>query len=162
MRMRVCYLECHEAGLCCNLSVHIENLLRPLQLFYFRLWRIYWLFLVLYDLTIRSTCHQRFYTFLKTVRFRHGLPIFRTNFAFLKVVLSPPSVQRRVRLPRIRVMDCLSFSCRMVGLQTNWKELERKRPWPNRGTIPEFVSNNWEKSWNISVKIDGMSTEVRN
>jgi hypothetical protein len=33
MRMRVCCLDCHEAGLCCYLVIHIENLLRPLQLF---------------------------------------------------------------------------------------------------------------------------------
>jgi hypothetical protein len=46
MRMRVCYLDCHEAGLCCYLVTHIENLLRPLQIFYFRLWPIYWLSLV--------------------------------------------------------------------------------------------------------------------
>jgi hypothetical protein len=35
MCMRVCYLDCHEAGLCCYLLIHIENLLRPLRLFYF-------------------------------------------------------------------------------------------------------------------------------
>jgi hypothetical protein len=33
--MRVCYLDCHEAGLWCYLVIHVENLLRPLQLFYF-------------------------------------------------------------------------------------------------------------------------------
>jgi hypothetical protein len=43
VRMRVCYLDCHEAGLCCYLVIQIENLLRPLQLFYFHLWPIYWL-----------------------------------------------------------------------------------------------------------------------
>jgi hypothetical protein len=37
MRMRVCYLGCHEAGLCCYLVIHIEKLL---QLFYFHLWPI--------------------------------------------------------------------------------------------------------------------------
>jgi hypothetical protein len=26
LRLRVCYLECHEAGLCCYLVIHIENL----------------------------------------------------------------------------------------------------------------------------------------
>jgi hypothetical protein len=46
MRMRVCYIDCHEAGLCCYLWIHIENLLHPLQLFYFHLWPIYWLSLV--------------------------------------------------------------------------------------------------------------------
>jgi hypothetical protein len=46
MRMRVCYLDRHEAGLCCYLVIHIENLLRPLQLFYFHLWPIYWLYLL--------------------------------------------------------------------------------------------------------------------
>jgi hypothetical protein len=37
MCMRVCYLNCHESGLCCYLVTHIENILRPLQLFYFNL-----------------------------------------------------------------------------------------------------------------------------
>jgi hypothetical protein len=46
MRMRVCYLDCHKAGLCYYLVIHIENLLRPLELFYLHLWRIYWLSLV--------------------------------------------------------------------------------------------------------------------
>jgi hypothetical protein len=27
MRMCVCYLDCHEAGLCCYLVIHMENLL---------------------------------------------------------------------------------------------------------------------------------------
>jgi hypothetical protein len=43
MRMRVCYLHRREAGLCCYLVIHTENLLRPLQLLYFHLWRVYWL-----------------------------------------------------------------------------------------------------------------------
>jgi hypothetical protein len=42
MRMRVCYLDCHEYGLCC----YTETLLRPLQLFYFHLWHTYWLSLI--------------------------------------------------------------------------------------------------------------------
>jgi hypothetical protein len=33
VRMCVCYLDCQEAGLCCYLVIHIENLLHPLQLF---------------------------------------------------------------------------------------------------------------------------------
>jgi hypothetical protein len=40
-------LDCHEAGLCCCLVIHIDNLLRPLQLFYFHLWPIYWLSFIL-------------------------------------------------------------------------------------------------------------------
>jgi hypothetical protein len=43
MHMRVCYLACFEAGLCYYLVIHIENLLRPLQLFCFHLWPIHWL-----------------------------------------------------------------------------------------------------------------------
>jgi hypothetical protein len=35
MHICVCYLDCHEVGLCCYLVIYIENLLRPLQLFYF-------------------------------------------------------------------------------------------------------------------------------
>jgi hypothetical protein len=46
MRMRICCLDCHEAGLCCYLVIHMENPLHPLQLFYFNLWPIYWLSLV--------------------------------------------------------------------------------------------------------------------
>jgi uncharacterized membrane protein len=41
MRMRVCYLDCHEAGLCCYIVINLENLLLPLQLFYFHLCHIY-------------------------------------------------------------------------------------------------------------------------
>jgi hypothetical protein len=46
VRMSVCYVDCHEDGLCCYLVMHIENLLLPLELFYFHLWPIYWLSLV--------------------------------------------------------------------------------------------------------------------
>jgi hypothetical protein len=46
MRMRVCYLDCYETGVCCYLVMHIENLLRPLQFFCFYLWYIYRLSLV--------------------------------------------------------------------------------------------------------------------
>jgi hypothetical protein len=49
MRMCVCYLDCHEGGLCCYLVICIENVLCPLQMFYFHLWPIYWLFLVCYN-----------------------------------------------------------------------------------------------------------------
>jgi hypothetical protein len=37
MHMRVWYLDCHEAGLCCYLVINLENLLRQLQLFYLHL-----------------------------------------------------------------------------------------------------------------------------
>jgi hypothetical protein len=46
MSIRVCYLDCHEAGLCCYVVIHIENLLHPLQLLYFHSGSIYWLSLV--------------------------------------------------------------------------------------------------------------------
>jgi hypothetical protein len=48
MRMHVCYLYCHEGGLCCYTVIYIENLLRPLQLFYFHFWPIYWLSFVIH------------------------------------------------------------------------------------------------------------------
>jgi hypothetical protein len=54
MRMRVWYLCCHETRLCCYLVIHIENLLRPLQLFYFHSSRIYWLSLAHYILNLGS------------------------------------------------------------------------------------------------------------
>jgi hypothetical protein len=47
LNMRIWYLDCHEAELCCYLVIHIENLLHPLQLFCFHLWSIYWPSLVL-------------------------------------------------------------------------------------------------------------------
>jgi hypothetical protein len=40
--IHVCYLNCHEAGLCCCLVIHIGNLICPLQLFYFHLWPTYY------------------------------------------------------------------------------------------------------------------------
>jgi hypothetical protein len=49
---------CHEAGLCCYLVIHIENLLHPLQLFYFRLWPLYWLSLV-YQVDQRDNVYSR-------------------------------------------------------------------------------------------------------
>jgi hypothetical protein len=53
MRMRVCYLDCHEAGLCCYVVIHLENLLHPLQMFYFHLWTIYWFSLVKLSIEFR-------------------------------------------------------------------------------------------------------------
>jgi hypothetical protein len=53
--MRMCYLDCHEVGMCCYLEIHIVNLLRPLQLFYFHLWHIYWLSIVLIEVKL-SLC----------------------------------------------------------------------------------------------------------
>jgi hypothetical protein len=50
MRMHLCYLGCHEGGLCCYLVIHRENLLHPLQLIYFHLWPIYWLSLIIYKI----------------------------------------------------------------------------------------------------------------
>jgi hypothetical protein len=37
---------CASAGLCCYVVIYKENLLHPLQLFYFHLWPIYWLSLI--------------------------------------------------------------------------------------------------------------------
>jgi hypothetical protein len=46
MRMCICYLDCHEAELCCYLVIHTENVLHPLRLYYFHLRPVYWLSLV--------------------------------------------------------------------------------------------------------------------
>jgi hypothetical protein len=40
MRMRAYYLDCLEVGPCCYLVIHMETILRPLQMFYFHLWPI--------------------------------------------------------------------------------------------------------------------------
>jgi hypothetical protein len=68
MRMRLCYLDCHEAGLCCYLVIHIENLLRPLQLFYFQLWPIYWHYLVHYRFGSRIL-------YMRDVKWQHASPV---------------------------------------------------------------------------------------
>jgi hypothetical protein len=52
MSMRFCYLDYHDSGLCCYILIHIENLLRPLQLLYFNLWPNYWFSLIL--ITVRT------------------------------------------------------------------------------------------------------------
>jgi hypothetical protein len=34
VRMCVCFVDCREAGVCCYLMIHLENLLHPFQLIY--------------------------------------------------------------------------------------------------------------------------------
>jgi hypothetical protein len=65
--LRISYLDCHETGLCCYLVIHIENLLRPLQLFYFILWPIYWL-----------TCHLEHLNGMLKKSLSSVLPILET------------------------------------------------------------------------------------
>jgi hypothetical protein len=48
LNMHIYYLDCHEGGLCCYLLLHVENLIHPLQVFYFHLW----LSLISYDVII--------------------------------------------------------------------------------------------------------------
>jgi hypothetical protein len=55
MRMQFCYLDYYEAGLCCYLVIHTENLFHQLQLFYFHLWPIYCLSLVTVNTQIPIT-----------------------------------------------------------------------------------------------------------
>jgi hypothetical protein len=50
--MLIYYRDCNEAGLCCYLVIHIGNLLRPLQVFYFHLRHIYWLSLLVLQYSI--------------------------------------------------------------------------------------------------------------
>jgi hypothetical protein len=65
MGIHVCYKDYHEAGLCCYLVIHIENLLHPLQLFYFHLWPIYWL-------SLKVLCQSFFEQWLKRSYFLHN------------------------------------------------------------------------------------------
>jgi hypothetical protein len=69
MSMCVCYLDCHEAGLCCYLVTHIENLLHPLQLFYFNLWTIYWLYPVHVGMAKFSFLFMKFSLYKNTFSF---------------------------------------------------------------------------------------------
>jgi hypothetical protein len=70
MRMRVCYLDCYEAGLCCYLVIHIENLSRPLQLCYFHLWPILLTFprITYYHQLLLATKNRRPYVEIMSVR----------------------------------------------------------------------------------------------
>jgi hypothetical protein len=54
LNMDLCYLDCYEPGMCCYLTIHVENLLHPLQRFYFHLYSIYWLSLVVSFLVSQS------------------------------------------------------------------------------------------------------------
>jgi hypothetical protein len=50
LRMRVCYLDCHEAGLYCYLVIHVEHLI------------------------VRYSCFIPFVTYLLTVPCNHFIP----------------------------------------------------------------------------------------
>jgi hypothetical protein len=54
MRMCAFYLDCHEAWLCRYIVIYIENLLRPLHLFYLYLWHIYWLLRIYHTRVINN------------------------------------------------------------------------------------------------------------
>jgi hypothetical protein len=43
----------------------------------------------------------------------------------------------------------------------NWKGFGRKRPWPNRGTTPEFSWTNWGKPRRTLVRIACIPAEIR-
>jgi hypothetical protein len=60
MCMHVCYIDHHEAGLCCYLVIYIENLLHPLQLLLKLLWPTYWQysFRVLASMCETTQCHN--------------------------------------------------------------------------------------------------------
>jgi hypothetical protein len=58
MIMCVCYIDCDEAGLCCTLLIHLENLLHPLQLFYFLLRPIYRVPLVVYSFGVLASMYK--------------------------------------------------------------------------------------------------------
>jgi hypothetical protein len=101
MRMRVCYLECHEAGLCCYLVIHIENLLHPLKLFYFHLGPIYWLSIAYRSILVttfwrihplQQNCYFMYTCFniKKTLHFAHKL--------YFCVILTISSVHEPVEL----------------------------------------------------------------
>jgi hypothetical protein len=92
MRMRVCYLDYHEVGLCCYLVLYTEKLLRSLQLFYFHLWPIYWLFrvvpcfkvcqciIIVFAIIIIIIINFRIW-----IQFRDGFILPFTKFSFLRV-----------------------------------------------------------------------------
>jgi hypothetical protein len=58
MRMSVCYLDCHEAGRCCYLVMYIQNLLRPLQPFYFHFWSTVFTISPSYITAIINQCYE--------------------------------------------------------------------------------------------------------
>jgi hypothetical protein len=81
MRMRVCYVDCHEAGLYCYLVIHKENLVNLLQLFYLYLWPIYWLSFV-YINSVRSSQETHYVPATKPNRlmlFRETVAVYCEN-----------------------------------------------------------------------------------
>jgi hypothetical protein len=84
IRMRVCYLDCHEVGLCCYLVIHIENLLRPLQLFNFHLWIIYWLSVVVQSRLLQInkliSCYVHLFLMLAYSNLQMNSSIKQTGF----------------------------------------------------------------------------------
>jgi hypothetical protein len=87
MRIHVCYLDFYEAVLCCHLVIHVENQLRPLQLFYFQLWPIYWLLLVRYEVLTAVVVNSSLlgYNAMHSVESR---PTFRSNMSQNPLLLS--------------------------------------------------------------------------
>jgi hypothetical protein len=85
MRMCICYLGSHEAGLCCYLVMHIQNL----QLFYFHLWPIYWLSLVhkrlVYICTLGRAIAEAVSHWLPTVANRVRARVWQVGFVVDKV-----------------------------------------------------------------------------
>jgi hypothetical protein len=80
MRMRVCYLDWHEAGLYCYLLIHIKNLLPLLLLFYSHLWHIYWTFIVI---KIFQLIYTNFYIgYLLNMNQHHGASTKYNRFIF--------------------------------------------------------------------------------
>jgi hypothetical protein len=111
MSMRVCYSDCYEDGLCCYLVVHLENVLRPLHLFYFHLWPIYWLCLVLIlwrvepllcnDREIskytKAVCRQRFGKHVPAVTDTNATMVQQQRLCFLRGPCREVIRQTRVR-----------------------------------------------------------------
>jgi hypothetical protein len=92
--VRICYLDCHEAGLWCYLVLHIENQLHILQMLYFRLWPIYWLVLICWN--ISGECrHSVLATDGETSTFESQF--FSTNTCLFFVNLPYLEIQRRDR-----------------------------------------------------------------
>jgi hypothetical protein len=107
----ISYLDCHEAGLCCYLVIHIENLLRPLQLLYFHLRPIYRLSLIainnefkqnyLYSADISfSTSATHWIIFANTcvLTSNRKLSVIRLNISYVfKHVSEPRNVRSRMQ-----------------------------------------------------------------
>jgi hypothetical protein len=134
-------MSCHEAGLCCYLVMHIENLLCPLQLFYFHLWLIYWLSLVCFGRHWRSresSFRPQFWPIMcDCVWCRVSkLCVFRYEYLQVWCVYMNPSKVPLSSLPR--EWECYA-KCNRVAVSTDTRNFDSGLWWGSEVKVRDIL-----------------------